>query len=226
MVETTQDVTRPAALAQVTMSAPHPPDEWNPPPVFDLVKEMNGHAGRPATFLTLFLAATIFSVGNGPVHEALYQTPDLSYVLLIVMLCLLVWDLSIGLISVLVAMEPAVEPIQASRQSWESLLETKHRNCERAFNAFSASVMALIGVWAASIFRGPAPFYVVGYVLVFMCAVAALPLLWPMQPRNHRLAGCRTRLCGGGRPLRNQEAGRRTKSGVLAVDALNPISSD
>ncbi len=163
------------------MSTPQPPDDWNPPSAFDLVKEMNAHAGRLATFLTLFLTATTFTIGLGPVHEALYQTPDSSYVLLIGMLGLLGWNLSIGLISVLTAMHPAVEPVQASRQSWESLLEEKHRCCQRAFTAFEASVMALIGVWVTSVFRGPAPIYVLGYVVVFICAFFAFPLGSPIQ---------------------------------------------
>lgn len=160
------------------MSALKPPDNWQPPSAFDLVKEMNAQAGRLATFLGLLLASTTFSVGNGPVHEALYQTHDVSYLLLIIMLCLLAWDLSIGFLSVLLAMDPAVESIQASRQSWESLLEVKHRYCQRAFNASIASAMALGGAWAASLFRGPTLIYGLGYVFVFICAVAALPYFW------------------------------------------------
>jgi hypothetical protein len=45
--------------------------EWNPPPEFDLIKELNGHAARLATLLGLVVAAVAFSLGNGPLKDSL-----------------------------------------------------------------------------------------------------------------------------------------------------------
>jgi hypothetical protein len=53
------------------LSPPSETPEWKPPPEFELIKELNGHAGRLATLLGLVVAALALSMSNGPIKDAL-----------------------------------------------------------------------------------------------------------------------------------------------------------
>jgi hypothetical protein len=46
-------------------------DAWEPSPLFDLVKELNAHAGRLAALSGVLIAATALSFADGPVHDAI-----------------------------------------------------------------------------------------------------------------------------------------------------------
>jgi hypothetical protein len=111
------------------------------PSSFELVKELNAHAGRLLTLLGLLAAATTFSLGSGAIRDVLAANqPGPRNVAIFVVIALLAMNLLQGFLLTAGALDPAV-PVDAQKETeWAQLLESKH------YMSFLASWTALVGL--------------------------------------------------------------------------------
>ncbi len=124
------------------------PDNFTPPALFDVVKELNAHAGRLATLLGLIVAASSFSLTNGPIHDALLQLDFDKHALLYGCVVSVAMDLFGGAMSVLYAMDPALPATLISVDRWQTLIKEKTRRCARAKFAVITSLIGLFAAWS------------------------------------------------------------------------------
>jgi hypothetical protein len=105
------DGDQPAALS--------PELDWRA--LFDVVKELNAHAGRLATLIGLLLAASTFSLTNGLIHDAIASVNVERYSLLYGCLAALGLNLFGSLTSVLRALDPVVPTRLSDPNAWAAL---------------------------------------------------------------------------------------------------------
>lgn len=117
------------------------------PSSFALVQELNAHAGRLATLLTVVVVVTSFSLVNGPIHDALVSFDPSAHGFLYGALFLLGWCLFGGIVAVLGAMNHALPLSTDDEQQWRDLIARKRsENTETAIN-ISGSLLSLLGAW-------------------------------------------------------------------------------
>ena len=117
------------------------------PSSFALVQELNAHADRLATLLTVVVVVTSFSLVNGPIHDALVSFDPSAHGFLYGALFLLGWCLFGGIVAVLGAMNPALPLSTDDEQQWRDLIARKRsENTETAIN-ISGSLLSLLGAW-------------------------------------------------------------------------------
>jgi hypothetical protein len=107
----------------MTAQPPGSKAEWKPPPEFDVIKELNGHAGRLATLLGLVVAASALSLSNDPIKDTLVKFDLSAHPVVYGALALAGLCLFIGLISVIRALDPA-----ASVAAWVRLPQRAYRS--------------------------------------------------------------------------------------------------
>ena len=134
------------------------------PPTFDVVKELNGQAGRLATVYALMLTFFAFTVAAQPIKDGLAGMANpivapttlstsglISVGLSAAILIGLVFGgatLAIGLLVVIDALEPAVPAERVlEEQSWAHLLRHKRRMCGVAVALLRLAITALLLVW-------------------------------------------------------------------------------
>jgi len=116
------------------------PEEWKPPPLFEVVKELNAHAGRLLTSLALLLTATAFSLSNGQIRDVLPATDRVPQrTSTIILLLLLATNLIAGFMSINAALQPPVPIDVTSEAGWAQLVISKRGD------SIAATWCALIG---------------------------------------------------------------------------------
>jgi hypothetical protein len=117
------------------------------PSSFDLIKELNAHAGRLATLLTIVVVVTSFSLANGPIHDALVAFDPSAHGFLYGALVLLAFCVFGGVVAVLGAMNPALPLSPDDEQQWRDLIARKRsQNAEAAID-ISGSLLSLLWAW-------------------------------------------------------------------------------
>src|SRR5438270_558840 len=123
--------------------------DWKPPPEFEIVKELNAHAGRIATSLAFLLAAGSISIANGAIRDILSR-PAGTLQPVSVSLALSGMSLIAGIMFLAFAFEPAVPLNLKDISAWCRLLERKRRYSEIALGAVVSSVFGLLAAWAGA----------------------------------------------------------------------------
>jgi hypothetical protein len=101
------------------LSPPSETPEWKPPPEFELIKELNGHAGRLATLLGLVVAALALSMSNGPIKDALTGFDLSAHAFVYGALLLAGLCIYSGAISVINALDPAAAVLHRGQRARE-----------------------------------------------------------------------------------------------------------
>jgi len=168
----------------VSTTAPDP-GGFQPPPLFELVKELNAHAGRLLTLLGLLVTATAFSLSNGLIRDALVSGHQPQSGATNIVLILLALNLMIGFFAVAAALQPPVPMDVTSEADWTQLVTDKHdNNLDTTWAAF-VGIGCLGSAWflASPDVPSTPPILQIGLPIVFAC-FTVLPHLrslkrWP-----------------------------------------------
>jgi len=153
----------------------------NVPSSFDIVKELNTHAGRLATVLAFVLAATTFSLSIGPVHDTISRIP--------VELALSVLGVSLGVaaITMISLLESPVPPDLDNSLLWGQLIARKKTEISQVVIAILTGIVSLIAAWFGSTPSEPLAWQY-GFVEIFFVAGLAIgfPVRWVRDRRRRR----------------------------------------
>jgi hypothetical protein len=120
------------------------------PTNFDLLKELNAHVGRLATVLAIVVAATSFTLANGPIRDALSSFNVATHGHVYGMLLLLGATLWIGTQSVMGAMTPALPLVRDDEKHWTDLVARRTTQSMQAAVSVSFSASCLLLAWIFS----------------------------------------------------------------------------
>lgn len=136
-------------------SPPHTDkSDWKPPPEFDLIKELNGHAGRLGTLLGLVVAASALSLSNGPIKDALTNFDLSAHAFLYGALIVVGTCIFIAFSAVANALDPATPILQLGQRAgdideheWVKLVIWKQHWTIQAAGFVLSTMLALLLAW-------------------------------------------------------------------------------
>jgi hypothetical protein len=182
---TPEDLKPEAGSADVGGVPTDPPSSELPkdPAPWELVKELNAHAGRLATLLGLLLTATSLTIATGPIHDAIGAADISAHGVLYALLIMLGISLLALSRSVIVVLEPPLPIPKDGEYDWSGLIAKKRQESSSAAALAGVTVWALLLVWVT----GPVNLFQKQPVLNVGAAIVLLIMAgWIIRSMAHR----------------------------------------
>jgi hypothetical protein len=156
--------------------------EWQPPNEFDLVKELNAHAGRLGTIIGLMFTAAVLIVTNSPMRETLRlgqpeNSTGTTWTLLVLgILGAVAVSIMNGMLEVMLIQQPPFPLRWRDREHWAASVAYKHNRCIVGTGYIAFTIPALIVVWGLAYLAATSAPQWVGIALAIALGVMALQI--------------------------------------------------
>jgi hypothetical protein len=151
------------------------PKHFEPPPYFDLVKELNGHAGRLASLLAFVVAVLVFSTANGPIHDQIAANALGTETLVVLLITAVL--IFLGAASVGIAMHPPVAYDRNNEQEWARLVTRKQGQTTVAALSVLGALFGAVTAEVSAYGQTDSRWYLVSIVLLGFLGAFILVLL-------------------------------------------------